>query len=263
MAQTFATITLQSLALSDKHMQSPRIACIIPARYASTRFPGKPLVVVKGIPLIMWAVNNALDSGVFCNVAVATDDLRIKDAVESHGGAVIMTSSFHQSGTDRVAQACAELDITHVVNLQGDEPMVSSSLLKDFSQELATLPTNYLLTIVSHATIEEIVNPNVVKAVLARNNDALYFSRCPIPYDRSSSLPSMYRHAGLYGFSKESLLHFCSLPQGILEKAECLEQLRALEHGMRIRCLIRSYPSIGVDTPEDLERFKQIIGDTP
>lgn len=243
-------------------MHQPSIACIIPARYNSTRFIGKPLVRIKNIPLIMWAYNNAVKANVFSTVVVATDDQRISETVTSCGGKVLLTSQEHQSGTDRVYEASKSLNATHIVNLQGDEPMVSSELLADFATSLISLPKNSLLTIVSHATIEDIANPNVVKAVLSKRNDALYFSRSPIPFDRNSINPTRYKHAGLYGFTRESLELFCSLPQGNLEKAESLEQLRALEEGMTIHCLIRDYPSIGVDTPEDLAFFKQLIGDT-
>jgi 3-deoxy-manno-octulosonate cytidylyltransferase (CMP-KDO synthetase) len=225
------------------------------------RLPGKPLLEIKGLPLVMWAFNRARDSGAFSDVAVATDDQRIYDAVRRHGGEVVMTSPAHASGTDRVNEAAAALGADFVVNLQGDEPLVPVELLVDFCRELVRLDEKSLLTIVSNATIEEMSDPNVVKAVLAGDGRALYFSRSPIPYTgRSEDIKAGYRHIGIYGFSKESLSRFCGLPQGYLERIEKLEQLRALEAGMTIRCLTREYRGIGIDTPADLEAFRRLVG---
>ncbi|MBD3318259.1 MAG: 3-deoxy-manno-octulosonate cytidylyltransferase, partial [Chitinivibrionales bacterium] len=210
-------------------MNKNAVLCVIPARYGSHRLPGKPLAEINGLPLVMWVYNRALESDAFDQVFVATDDERIRTAVEYHGGSAVMTGSGHASGTDRVHEVALATTSTHVVNLQGDEPTIPPQLLRDFASSLDRLDGNSLLTCVGNATINEMLDPNVVKAVLANNGDALYFSRAPIPYARGGVRGWGYRHTGLYGFTQESLARFCELPRGILEQTERLEQLRALE----------------------------------
>jgi 3-deoxy-manno-octulosonate cytidylyltransferase (CMP-KDO synthetase) len=161
--------------------------CIIPARYGSTRLPGKPLISVKGLPLVMWTYNRAVESKAFSNIYVATDDQRILDTVHHFGGKAVMTSVNHVSGTDRMYEVSQQIECTYLVNLQGDEPLIPLELLRDFSEKLSELDTFSLLTCVSHAKIEVMKNPNVVKAVLAANGDALYFSRSPIPFERDDT----------------------------------------------------------------------------
>ena len=236
-----------------------RVVCIIPARYASTRLPGKPLIEINGLPLIMWAYNRAVESKAFKEVYVATDDDRIKNIVEQYNGDVIMTSPGHQSGTDRVHEAIQNIDCDYIVNLQGDEPRVPIDILRKFAENLLRIDNLSLLTCVSYATIEEADNPNVVKVVLAANGDAIYFSRSRIPFDRDTIGCKIYKHNGIYGFSRESLEMFCSLEHGYLEKIEKLEQLRALEHGMRIHCHVGEYDCITIDTNEDLEIFRSSV----
>lgn len=231
------------------------IVCIIPARYASTRLPAKPLIEVKGLPLVMWTYNRAVESRAFREVYVATDDERIAETVIRFGGKAIMTSKDHKSGTDRIFEAVKSITCDFVVNLQGDEPLIPLDILSDFSKNLIKIEKMSLLTSVSNATIEEIENPNVVKAVLTAKGEALYFSRYPIPYPRDTTLSVYYKHTGIYGFSRNSLEKFCSLEHGMLEQTEKLEQLRALEHGMKIQCIIRNYYSISIDTPQDLDLF--------
>jgi 3-deoxy-manno-octulosonate cytidylyltransferase (CMP-KDO synthetase) len=233
--------------------------CVIPARYASTRLPAKPLCEINGLPLVMWVYKRACESGAFDNVIVATDDHRIQTIVEQFNGQSIMTSPDHPRGTDRIFEVIQHVDCKHVVNLQGDEPDIPVEIIQDFSKEVKKIDDNSLLTIVSHATIEDRVNPNCVKAVLNINNEALYFSRSPIPYDRDNIGGTTLKHKGIYGFSKNSLIRFCKYPQGNLEKLESLEQLRALEYGMKIKCLIRNFESSGIDTPEDLELFRKRV----
>lgn len=233
--------------------------CVIPARYASTRLPAKPLCDVGGRPMIIWVYERAVKSGAFDHVVVATDHEEILSAVKKHGGDAIMTSPNHPRGTDRVFEVVSKMKCDFVVNLQGDEPNVPVEILRDFSSEVKKIDDNSLLTIASNATIEERDNPNVVKVVLNRFQKALYFSRYPIPYDRDKTGVRLLKHKGIYGFSSDSLTKFCSFPQGELEKAESLEQLRALEYGMEIRCIIREFESIGIDTPEDLELFRCLV----
>ncbi|HEX3019592.1 MAG TPA: 3-deoxy-manno-octulosonate cytidylyltransferase [Chitinispirillaceae bacterium] len=231
------------------------IICIIPARYGSTRLPGKPLCDINGLPLVMWVYNCAQRSQAFDRVIVATDDKRIEDVVKSNGGEAVLTSSDHPRGTDRVFEALRKTGGSRVVNLQGDEPLIPANVLKNFVSELKKIDDNTLLTIASHATIEERDNPHVVKVVMNRFAEALYFSRSPLPYDVKGNAEFL-KHKGIYGFTAEGLARFCGFPQGELEKRESLEQLRALEYGMKIRCLIHDFESIGIDTPEDLRNFK-------
>lgn len=233
--------------------------CVIPARYASTRLPAKPLCDIAGKPMIMWVYECAVASGAFDKVVVATDHDAIFSAVKKAHGDVVMTSPDHPRGTDRVFEVVRKVKCDFVVNLQGDEPNVPKEILTGFSSEVKKLNDNSLLTIASHATIVESNNPNVVKVVLDRFQNALYFSRSRIPYDRDAIGAKLYKHKGIYGFSSESLAKFCSFPQGELEKAESLEQLRALEYGMKIRCLVRDFDSIGIDTQDDLELFRRIV----
>jgi 3-deoxy-manno-octulosonate cytidylyltransferase (CMP-KDO synthetase) len=235
------------------------ILCVIPARFASQRLAGKPLISVKGLPLVMWVYNRAHE--VFGDVIVATDDQRIYDAVIKHGGAVAMTSAAHASGTDRVNEVAQARACTHVVNVQGDEPLIPAELLAMFSRELAKTDDNSLLTCVANATIEESANPNVVKAVLDQRDNALYFSRASIPYDREGQGKGpVLKHIGIYGFSRAGIAKFCSFPKGVLEQREKLEQLRALEFGMSIQCLKTEYDGLGIDTPQDLADFRTRVG---
>jgi 3-deoxy-manno-octulosonate cytidylyltransferase (CMP-KDO synthetase) len=233
------------------------VACIIPARYGSTRLPGKPLVEINGLPLVMWVYSCAREAQVFDRIIVATDDERIALAVERHGGEAMMTAAHHRSGTDRVFEAARKISCGYIVNLQGDEPCLPSPLLGKFCTAVRGLDDFTLLTVVSHATIKGIENPNVVKAVLDADGGALYFSRSPIPYDRDGSgRTAFFRHIGLYGFSRSGLERYCTFPEGTLERLERLEQLRALEFGMRIKCIVHDFESVGIDTPEDLAAFR-------
>lgn len=233
------------------------VACIIPARYGSTRLPGKPLAEIDGVPLVMWVYNSAKRAGVFDTVTVATDDERIKAAVEKHGGRAVMTSASHRRGTERVLEAAQKKPYPYVVNLQGDEPEIPSDVLELVAANVRTLDDNTLLTVVSHATILETGNPNVVKVVLNANGEALYFSRSRIPYDiHVGESRRFFKHKGIYAFTMDGLRRYCSFPEGELERRESLEQLRALEYGMRIRCLVRDFESKGIDTPDDLTAFR-------
>lgn len=236
----------------------PRVICVIPARIGSTRLPEKPLKEIEGIPLIVWVYRNARDSKAFDETIVATDNSRIAAVVEAAGGSAVLTSPDHVSGTDRVFEVARKCSCTHIVNVQGDEPRIPHALLQNFSKTLTQIDDNSLLTIVSHATIEEKNSPNVVKAVLGRKQHALYFSRSAIPFERESCAPCL-KHIGIYGFTRSSIERFCSFPPGELEQTERLEQLRALENEMSILCMIHDFESIGIDTPEELELFRKIV----
>jgi 3-deoxy-D-manno-octulosonate cytidylyltransferase len=240
-------------------MASTGILCVIPSRYGSTRLVGKPLIPFKGVPLVMWVYNRAVEAGVFDSVCVATDDRRIAEAVQSRGGTAYMTAGEHASGTDRAFEVAQRNDYPYIVNLQGDEPCIPPGLLREFAANLSRLDDNSLLTCVSNATIDDKDNPNAVKAVLNNRREALYFSRAAIPYDRDQQKKGVFVHWGIYGFTGGSLRRFCTFPQGELEQRERLEQLRALEHGMRILCLVTPHKSCGVDTPEDVQKLRRLL----
>ena len=240
---------------------------IIPARYASTRLPGKPLLDIAGLPMIARVVDCARASGAR-RVVVATDDERIRAAVLAHGAEVVMTQSSHVSGTDRLAEAIALLDLDDdeiVVNLQGDEPLMPPRLIRDVADLLAAHPTAVMAT-ACHAISqrEEFLNPNVVKVVTDRAGYALYFSRAPIPWPRdamNSHAPiKAFRHIGLYAYRAGFVARYAAWPACPLETTEALEQLRVLWHGEKIAVLeAEEAPSAGVDTPEDLERVRKVF----
>jgi 3-deoxy-manno-octulosonate cytidylyltransferase (CMP-KDO synthetase) len=241
-----------------------RTLVVIPARYASTRFPGKALADLGGRPLVTHVVERALRAGAD-RVVVATDDERIAAAVRGTGAEAVLTPSDLPSGTDRIAEALRAApspddrpdDI--VVNVQGDEPFVEPELIRDVAARLAGDAAADMATAATEATAEERGAASAVKVVLARDGSALYFSRAPIPADGpggGAGAPTL-RHLGLYAYRRAFLERFVSWPPGELERKEGLEQLRALENGARIVVLVRPTASIGVDTPADLERARR------
>lgn len=244
------------------------VTVVIPARFASTRFPGKPLADLCGKPMIQWVYERSRTSASIDRVLVATDDQRIADAVTGFGGEVIMTRSDHPTGTDRLAEVAASIDSELIVNVQGDEPLIDPAMIEAAVRPLMDddlIPMGTLKTPLRSA--EEYFNPNVVKVVTAQNGFALYFSRAPIPHARDfcdqlevrwNELATA-RHVGLYVYRREFLLGYPKLEPTPLEQQECLEQLRALEHGYRIHVADTSLPGHGVDTPEDLEAVKKLI----
>jgi 3-deoxy-manno-octulosonate cytidylyltransferase (CMP-KDO synthetase) len=239
-----------------------QIVVIIPARFASTRLPGKPLADIDGRPMIEHVYRRVSASPVVSQVIVATDDLRIATRVKDFGGTVRLTKATHQSGTDRLAEVAASLDCDIVVNVQADEPLIDPGAIAeavapfsaDSSVQIATLYRR-----ISDPT--ELTNPNIVKVVVDRGGFALYFSRAPIPFARDprGGWPPMYRHIGLYAYRRSALLVLAKLEPTPLERAEALEQLRALEHGIRIKAVETKFDSFGVDTPADLEQVRRLI----
>jgi len=259
---------------------------IIPARYESVRLPGKALLEIQGKPMICWVVERALAARNLNRAIVATDDPRIIDAVKSAGFEVVLTSTHHQSGTDRIAEVAASLeDADIIVNLQGDEPLISPETIE---RAVATLESEMAAGAASEAnhtgivttwepldSAADVTNPDVVKIVIDDHQRAIYFSRSPIPYPRDAVrthgsleaalskeptlLASFRKHTGLYVYRRDVLLAFASWPQSSLERAESLEQLRALEYGVKIKAIEASAGSIGVDTIEDLERVRGIV----
>jgi 3-deoxy-manno-octulosonate cytidylyltransferase (CMP-KDO synthetase) len=237
------------------------IVAVIPARFASTRFPGKPLADIDGRPMIEHVYRRAAASPVVSRVIVATDDLRIATRVAEFGGNVKLTRATHQTGTDRLAEVAASLDCDIVVNIQGDEPLLDpraiTELVRPFEIPEVSITTLYRRIVQPN----ELSNPNVVKVVLDRGGFALYFSRAPIPYTRDprGGWPPMFRHVGVYAYRRTTLMVLASLEPTPLERSESLEQLRALEHGIRIKAVETSYDSIGVDTPDDLEQVRRLL----
>lgn len=224
---------------------------VIPARFNSSRFPGKPLAEIHGKPMLWWVYNAVQSSKGISETYVATDSSAILDTVISFGGNAIITGEC-ACGTDRVAEACRELEFDVVLNIQSDEPMVRqefiSSLLGayyDKRVEIATLRKRISSTV-------EVNDPNIAKVIFDHNEDAIYFSRCAIPYNKSEKSIVYYKHIGMYAFTRDSLFEFASLPVSNLEIAESLEQLRAIENGLAIRTVETEFQSIGVDLPEHI-----------
>ena len=255
-----------------------KVVAIIPARYASTRLPGKPILDIGGKPMVVRVAERARQVSSINRIIIATDDQRIFDAVAAAGEEVMMTSPDHSTGTDRLAEVAAKLDAEIIVNVQGDEPLIEPATIEAAIAPL--LADNSIVMSTTSEPIEsaaDLLNPNVVKVVTDPEGFALYFSRSPIPFPRSAvqahgsieaalaarpELLSQYaKHTGMYVYRREFLLNYAKLPSTPLEQSELLEQLRALEHGYRIKVVKVTHRSIGVDTPEDLERVRQIFND--
>ncbi|MFQ5601490.1 MAG: 3-deoxy-manno-octulosonate cytidylyltransferase [Candidatus Krumholzibacteriia bacterium] len=231
-----------------------RRVAIIPARYGSRRFPGKPLAEIAGKPLVQHVLERVQAAGVFDDLCVATDDERIASAVRRAGGTARLTSADHRSGTERVAEVAARLpEDTIVFNVQGDEPLLPAALLRELVRFVEDDPGVEFATAAHLAGDERgFHSPHVVKVALDARGRALYFSRAPIPYDEEGSAHYM-RHVGIYAFRRRTLSRFVALPPSLLERREGLEQLRALENGIPIHVMVTQHESVGVDTPEDLK----------
>jgi len=251
---------------------------IIPARYNSTRFPGKPLCPLKGIPIIQHVYENSKRALRADEVIVATDSEAIRERVIAFGGEAVMTDKRHRTGTDRIAEVAGSLDADIIVNVQGDEPLIRPEMIDDVIDILNDQRASMGSLIKRIEDPHEITNPNVVKVVFDSEWFALYFSRAPIPFQRDEwksiydiqnpkskiqnqefKFQHFYKHIGIYSYRKTALLSLARLEQTELEKQEKLEQLRALEHGMRIKLKETSFETCGVDTPEDLERVEKCL----
>jgi 3-deoxy-manno-octulosonate cytidylyltransferase (CMP-KDO synthetase) len=236
----------------------------IPARYQSSRFPGKPLAQIAGKPMIQRVYERAVACPQLSDVYVATDDERILDCVKEFGGKAIMTDTSHRSGTDRIAQASLMIGLEQediIVNIQGDQPVfdpvVVSQLIEPLEEDREISMTTLKYRISDHRNVQ---NPNHVKVVTDRQGFALYFSRHPIPYYRDSGISDThFKHLGFYAFRMDFLLRFTRLQEGSLESAEKLEQLRALEHGFRIKVVETSFDSVEVDVPEDVAGVEEAL----
>ncbi len=244
---------------------------VIPARFAAARLPGKPLLKIGGRPLIQWVWERAQSCGA-ASVTIATDDERICEAARAFGAECAMTRASHASGTDRVAEVAAQrhfADDDVIVNLQGDEPLIEPQMVAELAAALRERADFDIATAVAPiGSLEEFLDPNCVKAVRAIDGRALYFSRAPLPWPREhseagrpASFQGAWRHIGIYAYRTRSLRRFSAASPTPLEQTEKLEQLRALEHGMRIYCLaLTEAPPAGVDTPADLERLRAHLG---
>lgn len=248
-----------------------RTITVIPARYAATRLPGKPLADIHGRTMIEWVWRRVVDAGAAKgNIFIATDDDRVRTAVDKFGGQSIMTSPDCKSGSDRIAQAVKTLDCEFVLNIQGDEPLMPPQFIRALERGVREGNADIYTVVAPLIEPSEYADPNVVKVVLNRREEALYFSRSPLPFFRDSKgewpgpkRATVYKHFGLYGYRKEYLLDFAGRPESFLETSERLEQLRVLEAGDKIRCLIESGNAVSVDTPEDLERVRALLKSDP
>ena len=262
---------------NSQNIPSKNAIAIIPARLASTRLPGKALIELAGKPMVCWVAERARAAKNVSRVIIATDSLEIYARAEAHGIEVVMTDSNHKSGTDRVAEVAAELsDADIIVNVQGDEPLISPETIEQAVDEMQQDSAAGIVTTWEPIeALEELLNFDNVKVVVGDNGYALYFSRSPVPFPRDAFLrhgdpndalicePELWsnyrKHTGLYVYRREVLLQFTRWPQTRLEKYEGLEQLRALEHGVKIRVIKAAASSIGVDTQEDLDKVRALI----
>jgi 3-deoxy-manno-octulosonate cytidylyltransferase (CMP-KDO synthetase) len=233
-------------------------ACIIPARYDSTRFKAKAIYKICGIPMVIRVYQNALECGALKKVFVATDDKRIADVCRQYNAEYILTGQCN-SGTDRVYEASRELDFDVIVNVQGDEPLITKDAIYDVLApfENPDVSVSTLKTEIENEN--DIINPGVVKVITDKNDNAIYFSRYPIPFLRDRQAFVYFRHVGIYAYQKEALKAFYSLPESSLEKAEKLEQLRLLENGIKIKVLKTDYKGIGVDEASDVFKVEELI----
>ena len=234
---------------------------MIPARYGATRFPAKLMQDLCGKPVIVHTYQRVADTNLFDQVYVVTDDDRIENAIREVGGKVIRSQKEHNSGSDRLAEASKDLEVDIIVNVQGDEPFTDKENLQKVIDIFANDPQKNiavasLMERITHP--DDIANPNNVKVVVNKFNEALYFSRSVIPFPRDTNTKvPYYKHIGIYAYRKDALQQFTQLPPSLLEETEKLEQLRYLENGFKIRLAVIDIPTIGIDTPEDLEKARQ------
>ena len=236
-----------------------KIICVIPARYASTRLPGKPLKDICGKPMICRVFERAKLAKNISEVIVATDDERIFQAVEKNSGRAMMTRADHKTGTDRLAEVAEKFpDADVVINVQGDEPLIEPTLIEELARQFEDENLQMATVATELSDAEEMNNPNNVKVVIDKNNNALYFSRSLIPYPRNVGKAKVFKHIGIYAYRRNFLLDYAKMSPTELEQAESLEQLRALENGYKIRVIKSDCKFVGVDTEEDLQLVNEI-----
>ncbi len=251
-------------ASNPRHFSDGTVVGVIPARYASTRFPGKMLHLLAGKPLVQHAWERAMKARRLDNVIIATDDMRIAEAAFQFGAEVALTREGHPSGSDRIAEVAAKLkDATHIINIQGDEPSLPPRLIDRLAEDLLDNPQRCMNTAArKFLPDEDVASPDAVKVVRDRSGDALYFSRAAIPHQRDVTTDDTINanallHLGIYGYRKDILLKLVTLRPTALEKLEKLEQLRALEHGIDIHVLMTTHRAFGIDTIEDARKFEK------
>ena len=239
------------------------ILCVIPARYSSTRLPGKPLAMIAGKPMIQHVYERASRAQRPKKVLVATDHPLVYEAVEGFGGRAIMTSPHHPTGTDRLAEVAEKFpEVDLIINVQGDEPLIPPEIIDDLAQAFDQNQDLQMATLMTEMDESEYSTPSAVKVVTDLEGYALYFSRSLLPFPRSDAGIPVYKHIGIYAYRRDFLLKFAKLSPTPLEATESLEQLRALEHGYKIKVLKTDFKSIGVDTMEDLEKVNLLLGRT-
>lgn len=238
-----------------------KVLGVIPARFASTRFPGKPMALIQGKPMIQWVVEGTLKAKSLAAVLVATDDEKIARAAKDAGAEAVMTDSDLPSGTDRICAAIKGREADIVVNIQGDEPLIRAEMLEELIAPMLEAQAPEMSTLACDLSEDELQNPNVVKALRDMNGNAIYFSRFPVPYSRGPANGNFacLKHIGLYAYKRDFLEKFCVTPPSALELGESLEQLRALELGAKIRVVPTRHRSLGVDTPEDLAKIEKML----
>ena len=236
-----------------------KIICVIPARYASTRLPGKPLADIAGKPMIVRVYERALKAQIPSEVIVAVDDERVFSAVEKAGGKVVMTKKDHPTGTDRLAEVAQKFpDVDVIINIQGDEPLIDPDIIDDLAKQFESNPELQMATVKTPMQEDEKNEPSNVKVITDKNDYALYFSRSLIPYPRNDVGVQVYKHIGIYGYKRDFLLQYAKMQPTPLEQTESLEQLRALENGYKIKVITTDKHFVGVDTKEDLQRVNEI-----
>jgi len=237
-----------------------KIVGILPARWGSSRFPGKPLHGIAGKPLIQHVWERCTEAACFDQIIIATDDMRIAEAGFAFGAEIALTSPEHKSGTDRIAEVAMKLRKASLIfNIQGDEPLIDPLLLRRLVNEIGKRKKIEIITAATPLGLDASLSEHNVKVVFDSKGDALYFSRSLIPFHRTTAKITFYKHLGIYGYRRRALLNFVSLRPSLLEQAEQLEQLRALENGMKIRVIVSEVDSIGVDTPEDATEVERLI----
>lgn len=236
---------------------------VIPARYGSTRFPAKVLAPLAGKPMIEHVWQKAKQAKEIDQIIIACDHPEVLKVAQQFGAEAVMTDPNHASGSDRIAEVIKNLSVDIILNVQGDEPFIHPALIDGLALLLKNDPACKMGTVIKPINDKsEFNNPNVVKVVVDAQGYALYFSRSPIPYNRNAIIPDgliMYKHLGLYAYRKDFLLQYTRWPKGVLEQTEQLEQLRVLEHGIKIKTMVTDYESIAVDTPEDLNKAEQFL----
>lgn len=238
-----------------------KVICVIPARFASTRLPGKPLALIAGKPMIQHVYTKACQAKLPEEVIVATDDQKVVEVVKGFGGNVVMTSSEHPSGTDRLAEVALNYpDVDVIVNVQGDEPMITPQVIDALAEAFNKDPGLSMTTLKTLMEPEEYDNPNAVKVVTDLNDYALYFSRSLVPYPRKKNDAfKVYKHVGVYAYRRDFLLQYAALEPTPLEQVESLEQLRVLENGFKIKVLTSDFHGIGIDTKDDLDAVNKLF----